>query len=113
MVSRDAGTPVPRESRGALRSRLGGNTGNCRLLLLPLLVARCLAGTHTHNSKLVSTELPDLLSDDVEEPTREQSESTLGLAAMQRGPQANGLTQWLLGTQYFDHMLSAPFHRFL
>ena len=34
-------------------------------------------------------------------------------STMQHGPQTNGLTQWLLATQYFDHRLSAPFHSFL
>ena len=38
-------SPTPRESRGALQSRLGDSS--CRLLLLPLLAVQGLAGTHT------------------------------------------------------------------
>ena len=49
-------------------------------------VAQCVAATQTLSSETVSTELPDLFSDDTEDSIREQSESTLGLVTTNLDP---------------------------
>lgn len=92
---RSARRRAPLQSKRELQSsvtRLVETTIACSLLPPPVPVARCVAATQTHDSETISTELPGLCSDDTEESIRGQSESTLGLATMQPGPQMNGLT---------------------